>query len=217
MIRKPGNGKLLIPTMAAIALLAAATGFYLSLQQAKQIKTADPGLAGLFWPEPKPLHEFSVIDQNANTFGLNQLYNKWSFIFFGYTHCPDICPITLSVMADAYGDLSTEFTDIQTVFVSVDPDRDTPERLAEYVAYFDKNFIGLGGDLSGINSLTEQIGIAFFYKRESNPKNYLVDHSASIFLIDPKARLVGKLSPPHNKEKIIEHFSRIRDFINAQS
>ena len=201
--------------MIALAVLAAGTGFYISLKQSQQ-ELKKPNIEGLFWPSPKQIQQFESVNQLGQSFGLEQLKNKWSFIFFGYTHCPDICPITMSVMAETYKQLMTEYKDLQIIFVTVDPARDTTEKLASYVAYFNKDFIGLGGSTEMVNSLTRQIGIAYYLNNQEASDNYLVDHSASIFLIDPKARMVGKLSPPHDTEKIINQFKKITQFINAQ-
>lgn len=220
MLRQLSHSKFLIPAMVTLAVLAAATGFYVSLKQSQkeqQVKrTNTPVIEGLFWPNPKQLHDFNTLDQTGTKFGLEQLTGKWSFIFFGYTHCPDVCPITLSVMSDVYQELEPQHNDIQVIFVTVDPDRDTTEELAQYVAYFNKDFIGLGGGKKKIDSLTKQIGIAYYINNEKQNENYLVDHTASIFLIDPKARLIAKLSPPHNTDKIIQQFTDIKIFVDAQ-
>jgi protein SCO1 len=217
MIRQLSNSKFLIPAMMVLAILAAGTGFYISLKQSQQSMQANPGIEGLFWPNPKQINAFSTIDQNGRPFGLEQLSNTWSFLFFGYIHCPDVCPVTMAVMAEAYKELITENMDIQNVFVSVDPERDTTEKLSQYVTYFNADFIGLGGNNEMVNSLTRQIGVAYFLNNEEQTENYLVDHSASIFLIDPKGRMVGKLSQPHQKTKIVEQFTKIKNFIDEQS
>lgn len=201
--------------MIALAVLAAGTGFYISLKQSQQ-ELKNPGIEGLFWPSPKQIQPFEMVDQAGHSFALEDIKSKWSFIFFGYTHCPDICPVTMSVMAETYQRLITEYKDLQIIFVTVDPERDTTEKLATYVSYFNEDFIGLGGNTDQVNSLTRQIGIAYYLNKQEAADNYLVDHSASVFLIDPKARMVGKLSPPHETEKIINQFKTIRTFINAQ-
>ena len=120
----------------------------------------------------------------------------------------------MSVMAEAYKNLPGK-NNVQIIFVSVDPIRDTSDKLAQYVAYFNESFIGLGGSMNQISSLTKQIGVAFFHNIKEDTQNYMVDHSASIFLIDPKARMVGKFSPPHQSEKIQKQFKQIKDFINT--
>jgi len=216
MIKTLSSSKFLIPAMAILAMLATSAGFYISLKKSQQSTQANPGIEGLFWPNPKQMNAFSMLDQNGESFGLTQLRGKWSFIFFGYTQCPDVCPITMAVMADVYKQLALEDNNVQVIFTSVDPDRDTTEILFSYVSYFNEHFIGLGGSTDMVDSLTKQIGIAYYLNKEDNADNYLVDHSASIFLFDPKARMVGKLSPPHQKDIIINQFKSIQQFIDAQ-
>jgi len=203
--------------MSILAILATSAGFYISLKQAQQSQQAVSTIEGLFWPNPKQLNTFSVIDHDGNDFGLNQMNGKWSFIFFGYSHCPDVCPVTMSVMNDSYKGLVNENDNLQVIFASVDPERDTTDKLSQYVSYFNPDFIGLGGNNKMINSLTGQIGVAYYLNNESQTDDYLVDHSASIFLIDPLGRMVGKFSPPHEKNNIIQQFTKIKNFINEQS
>lgn len=205
--------------MVILAVLAAVLGFYVSLKQSQQQQSGasiTSDIEGLFWPNPKQIHDFDTLDHTGTKFGVEQIKEKWSFIFFGYTHCPDVCPITLSVMADVYQKLLNNHKDIQIIFVSVDPERDTTEKLAQYVAYFNEAFIGLGGDTEKVNSLTKQIGVAYYINKRGQEETYLVDHTASIFLIDPKARLIGKVSAPHESNKIIQQFTDIRTFVDAQ-
>lgn len=220
MLRQLSNSKFLIPAMVTLAVLAAGTGFYVSLKQSQKEQEAELSTAnnieGLFWPNPKQIHDFTTLDHTNTNFGYEELAGKWSFIFFGYTHCPDVCPITMSVMTDVYTKLGMPVNDIQVIFVSVDPNRDTTEKLAQYVTYFHEDFIGLGGNKENVDSLTNQIGVAYYVNNEEQKENYLVDHTASIFLFDPKARLIGKLSAPHESDKIIQHFTDIKTFVDAQ-
>ncbi len=216
MIKQLSSSKFLIPLMIIIALLATGAGFYISLKQSQQNNQV-PAIAGFYWPNTKQLHAFNSLDQNNQAFGLEQMQGKWSFVFFGYTHCPDICPVTMSVMADAYKTLAPTNDDLQIVFVTVDPERDTTEKLADYVAYFNDRFIGLGGTAEMVESLTKQLGIAYYLNKEDSSTNYMVDHSASIFIFDPKARMVAKLAPPHQASQITDEFTTIKTFINAQN
>jgi len=221
MLKQLSNSKFLIPAMVILAILAAGSGFYISLKQSQKpsqnISTSSHNIEGLFWPNPKQINDFATLDQTGTSFDLDNIKGKWSFIFFGYTHCPDICPITMSVMNEAYKKLSVEHDNLQVIFVSVDPDRDTTEKLAQYVSYFNTDFIGLGGNTEMVDSLTKQIGVAYYLNKEEQAEGYLVDHSASVFLFDPKARLIGKLSAPHESNKIIKQFTTIKEFINAQN
>ena len=218
MISQFSQSKFLIPAMVLIAVMAGATGFFISVKQAeKERLESQVQIPGLFWPNPRQIGEFETVDHRQASFGLPQLQGKWSFVFFGYTNCPDICPITLSMMANIYPELSEKVDNVQVLFVSVDPERDSTETLAQYVNYFDPNFIGLGGSESQISSMTRQLGVAYFIDKEEDNENYLVDHSASLYLISPEASMVGKLSPPLQPDSIKQQFYKIKEFIDAQS
>ena len=113
MLKKLSHSNFMIPSMVVLAILATSAGFYISLKQS-QTKLEQNNIAeGLFWPNPKQLLEFNTTDNNGELFGLKQIEEKWSFIFFGYTNCPDICPITMSVMADTYKRIKNQYHDKQ--------------------------------------------------------------------------------------------------------
>ena len=195
--------------------LGAGVGIYTARHQ--QVATT-VNINGLLWPDPKQISTFTTVDDEGELFGLQQVQGKWSFVFFGFTNCPDICPITLSVLNQVVTDIeeSAAAQDIQVVFVSIDPERDTQQQLSDYVGYFNKDFIGLGGSQEQIQSLTNQIGVMYFRGETSETGDYLMDHSASVFLIDPKGRLVGIFSAPHAANDIAARFSQIREFIERQ-
>jgi len=194
--------------------LAMGVGFYYAgYYQAK----ARPDVEGLLWPNPKQLRAFATVDQDSNVFGLDRLQGKWSFLFFGYTHCPDVCPLTLAVLNEFLNQVKGEYQDIQVLFITVDPQRDNSQRLKEYVNYFNPGFIGLGGNINQIESLTSQLGVVFLYGEKSGDGNYIVDHSASIFLTDPKGRVVAVFTSPHQVDSIKGRYKIIRDFIEQQS
>ncbi len=119
-------------------------------------------LEGVLRPDFKVLQPFKLTDHNNTVFDENRLQNKWNFVFFGYTSCPDVCPTTLFVLNSIHKLLSDETgnapDDIQVVFISVDPARDTPEKLAEYVTYFNKDFISATADKTEIDNLAKQFG-----------------------------------------------------------
>ncbi len=173
-------------------------------------------IEGMLWPNPKQLRDFATIDHAGNIFGLDQLRGKWSFLFFGYTHCPDVCPLTLSVLNQVHeqlqnGDVKDNF---QMVFVSVDPERDQAPQLTEYVSYYNQEFIGLSGTPAQVQSLAGQIGVMYMVSEKPSAGDYLIDHSASVFLTDPKGRFIAIFSAPHKAESILSRFNRIKSFIN---
>jgi len=139
------------------------------------------------------------------------LQGVWSFLFFGYTHCPDVCPTTLSVLNSVAQKLGSDARDVRFVFISVDPERDTPETLARFVSYFNGDFIGVTGEPGAIERLTKQLGVLYMRVASSdNPGSYLMDHTASVFLVDPDGRYHAVFSPPITAEKIVTDFARIR-------
>jgi len=184
------------------------------------ISQAQPLPPGLLWPNPKQITPFQLIGQNAKTFDLENLKGHWSMIFFGYTHCPDICPTTMTLMNSIVSELSEEKQPTpRVIFVTVDPERDTQEHLADYVTYFNPAFLGLTGSEENIASLTKQIGILSMKIPDENStegSEYLMDHSASILLIGPEARLIGIFSAPHSKADIKHRYLAMRNFIDNQ-
>ena len=196
-------------------VLGAALGIFTS-RYYHSGEPAKPDIEGLLWPNPRDVEPFKVLDQDGKPFGLEDLSGKWSFLFFGYTHCPDICPVTLAVLARVYSRLEEQklADNIQVIFVSVDPERDTPDVIKSYVNYFNKNFIGLTGNEQQINSLAGQIGIVHARGENTAPGEYPVDHTASVFLISPDDKLLGIFSAPQTVDNIIFRFKAITDFIN---
>src|SRR5437764_11967587 len=112
------------------------------------------------FPAPKPLAAFAFTDQENRVFDLSRLKGKWSFLFFGYTHCPDICPTTLATLARARENIAKSAAgakDVQFVFISVDPNRDNASKLEQYVAYFHATFLGATGGAAQVCTLTCQL------------------------------------------------------------
>ena len=206
MIRQSVKMGLLV---SGLVVLAAVIGVLVAMHQQQE---AEPAIPGLLWPEPKTLAPFTTVDHENNPFTLDDLRGKWSLLFFGFTHCPDICPVTLAVMDKAHGQLD-QARDVQFALVTVDPDRDTSERLEQYLTSFNPEFIGLGGSAEQIAGLTGQIGLPYFLDKTQDEENYLVDHGASLFMIDPLGRLVGIFSAPHDALDVTDRFNRIREFI----
>lgn len=179
----------------------------------------NPHIDGLLWPDPPVIPALNLVRDDGTAFHLADLRGKWSLLFFGFTHCPDVCPTTLSILAQvhtalqkvpAYGKQG------QVVFVSVDPQRDTPAQLANYVHYFHKDFIGVTADEADLKPLTRALGVLFMKVAQGGPQ-YSVDHSAGVFFIDPAGRLVSVLTPPHTAELLIARFNAVSRFIAGKS
>jgi len=153
--------------------------------------------AGTSLPKPRPIGEFSLVNQDGGPFVRATLEDRWSLVFTGFTHCPDLCPTTLAFLASLRSRVPGD--GLQVVFVTVDPQRDTPERIAEYLAHFDAGFVGATGTDEEIERFTRALGLA----QVRNPGvggEYTVDHSTALVLIDPKARVAGYFQPPHDAD-----------------
>ena len=161
--------------------------------------------------EPRSLPPFTLADQAGQPFGQDQLRGHWTFVFFGFVNCPDICPTTLATLAAArkmLADLPAGERPA-VAFVSVDPGRDTPALLGQYVAHFDPTFVGATGTREAIDALTHSLGVAVIIGPASADGNYAVDHSAAIFLVDPAARVVALFGAPHEAGAIARDYRRV--------
>ncbi len=173
---------------------------------------------GLLWPDPKVVQPFALRDQRGEPFTLEQLKGRWSFLFFGYTNGPDVCPTTLSMLDEVARELGKEPVpnrDVQFVFVSVDPVRDTPDVLAEYLGTFNPDFIGVTGTDGMLASLTGQFGIYVERDMPDGDGNYAVNHGSAILLIDPAGRLLGVFQSPRGPLDIAERFRQMRRFVTG--
>ena len=221
----------MVPRKALISLtLVAALGVIVVLGVLAGRTFRDPAraisIAGMTVLEPAtPLPEFRLHDQNNQVFDRTRLQGAWSFVFFGYTHCPDICPTTLVVMRDVQKIAGGKERGIQYVFVSVDPDRDKAATLKSYLPYFHPEFIGATGGQGELMRLTRAIG-AYYESGEAQNgnsatapgvaapppalKSYEVHHSAAIFLIDPEARLRALFAGPHDAARLAQGLQRLK-------
>lgn len=139
---------------------------------------------------PIPAPDFSLTQANGETFTLSAQKEKVVLLFFGYTYCPDVCPTTLADLAQVMKRLGRQSERVRVVFISVDPQRDTPERAQSYAAAFDPSFIGLSGTEADLQPVWNAYGVYRLVRdSESRGSDYLVDHSARVYLIDGKGNL----------------------------
>lgn len=163
-------------------------------------------------PQPAPLPQFSLVDHSGAPFAMESFRGQWSLIFFGFTHCPDICPATLQQLAIARSRVlaegETEFPNI--LLISVDPERDTPEIMAEYVGHFGPGITGVTGSLDELRNLTSALGIYFEKTGEENG-SYSVDHAAVVLVINRSAEFHALFSAPHDVEHFVSDIPLIMD------
>jgi protein SCO1 len=167
--------------------------------------------SGTILAPARPLADFSLIDNQGRSFGSANLRGHWSLMFFGYTDCPDYCPTTLTTLAVLEKQLRAAKTVAppQVIFVSVDAKRDTPAQLNQFVPNFDPEFIGLtAASQPAIEALAKTWGIAVNIQYGANG-NYIVDHSAEIFVIDPAGNVAAILTGPFTVDALQNDYRRI--------
>ena len=132
---------------------------------------------------------FTLTDQNGSEVSLSDFKDKIVLLFFGYTHCPDICPITLSVMNNVVDELGDKGDQVQVVFVSIDPERDTVEKLKSYIPYYNESFIGLTGTPQEIDKVADDYNIFYSKEEVDSVSGYLMGHNSSVLLITPEGEI----------------------------
>ena len=173
-----------------------------------------PKVHGIMLSTPRVIHPFSLTQDNGKPFTQNQLKGHWSLLFFGFTHCPKICPTTMAALNKMYKNLQKSLPKAklpQVIMVSVDPERDTLARMHSYVKTFNANFIGLRGDEKSIKSLQRDLHvIAQKIKMPTQHGNhYEIGHSASVMIIDSAAKLRGFLSYPQKAQALVADYKVI--------
>lgn len=168
---------------------------------------------GLFVYEvPRRFSGFTLTDQHNQPFTQDWFKGKWSLLFFGYTFCPDICPITMASIRQFEEMLaavdSNAAAAVQVAMISVDPDRDTLEKLGQYVAYFGEDYVGATGPYIDVFNLARQLNIAFGYVPQDDG-DYLVNHSGEIVLINPEGHFHGFFKMPHDPDKMALTFRSV--------
>lgn len=198
-----------------IAALAVGLGFWVGFQMMRPPATENVELqAGTALPQPRPLAPFELIDDSGNAFTLADLEGRWSFLAFGYTLCPDICPTTLATLNAIEQELKKRSAPAarEFVFVSIDPERDSPQRLKEFLAFFNPQFRGVTAPEERLRPFTRQLGIPYArVEGQSTALGYLMDHSGAILLVDPKGQLAAIFSLPHDPRKMAADFLALSD------
>jgi protein SCO1/2 len=193
-----------------VAIVAIAAGMLLSRAVFQHAVPAALAAGTLFDP-PRALPQGSFTDQDGAAFTPDRLRGHWSLLFFGFTSCPDVCPTTLAMLAQVRKALTDlpESQRPQVVLVSVDSRRDTPERLAAYVRYFDPAFLGItAADQHTVEEFARRMGVVVAITPLADG-NYTVDHSASVFLVGPEGTLRALFSPPHSAQLIAGDYRHI--------
>ncbi|RYE06050.1 MAG: SCO family protein [Rickettsiaceae bacterium] len=200
------NQKLLVRTIFVVAILIAVMSIFViftleskrSLSQAKETDNSTVQVGG----------DFELIDQDGNIYGSKNLKGKLSLIYFGFTYCPDICPDSLHKLVNVMQILDKYQIDVVPVFITIDPKRDDPKVLKEYLAHFNNKFIGLTGTTEQIKKVAELFKV--YYARANNDlsSNYMLDHSSFVYLMNKDGRYLKHFSTSSTVQEIVE-FVRI--------
>jgi len=205
------NRGIYITVAACLGFMALILALFLSRFYTPRELTIDEykALGAYLIDPPRQLAEFNLVDDKGEIFLPEQFNNKWNILFFGFTYCPDICPLTMKQMSDVKEMLGEDAQKIRVFLVSVDPDRDKPENLRVYLDNFSSNFRGLTGEIDQIYKFSTQVNAPFFPVVNNPEPNYTVDHSGSLVLIDPDAKYAGFFRAPHDTSKITKALASI--------
>jgi len=151
---------------------------------------------------PRDVAAFELTDQHGRPFTAADLRGRWTVLFVGFTHCPDICPTTLGLLASVDNRLPEARRPLQFVFVSADPERDTPARLRDYVGLFNADWTALTGPFDQLDRLLDSLQLAYVKVPVGNG-DYTIDHSTALVLIDPQARMAGFYPAPHEPAELL--------------
>ena len=203
------HGRSLNILLAAVAAFAIGIIFY-SYQNSQSNSSIAAKLqkATSLHSNPRELPIFSLTSHSNTDFSNQDLIGSWNMVFFGFTHCPDVCPLTLSTLDQVANELASFKNIPRSIFISVDPKRDQPEKLKQYVEHFNHDMVGLTGEKQQIDKLTQSIG-AIYAIADNSSENYLVDHSAHIFVTAPNGKMVALFSTPHDAKTIANDFKLI--------
>jgi protein SCO1/2 len=191
-------------SVAAVAVAAAFAGVYVARLVNQPVV---PSLeSGTSLPRPKPLADFSLVDTRGAPTSPATLRGHPTLVFFGFTHCPDVCPTTLALLASVQKQVA--IPGLKVALISVDPERDTPEQLGRYISSFGGDLIGLTGPAPEISKSTKSFGVAA--ARVDLPGGgYTMDHSATVFALDSNARIVAVFTPPFDAAALARDVARL--------
>ena len=196
------TGRVSATWLILIAALAAGTGLWFGARM--HAVAPPPQLENtVLYPSPRTLPEFQLTRSDGQPFTLDDWKGHWTVVFFGFTNCPDICPTTLATFKQTRALLNERGLQdkVRFDFISVDPERDTPEQLARYVSFVSADIVAATGSDEELTRLTRALGVVYI-REKSTDGHYTVDHSAGSVLIDPQGRQVGLIRAPLDAAKL---------------
>ncbi len=201
MIAHRSSGRVSANILILVAAFAAAAGLWLGSRLLPTSAT-DDFAALVRYPAPRALPPFELVRSDGKPLTLADWNGRWTVAFFGYTNCPDVCPMTLTTFKQVWKRLDDATRErLRFDFISVDPARDTPEQLARYVGFFDPSFVGATGSDEQLTKLTRALGL-LYARGEPENGTYAVDHGASAVVIGPDGHQIGLFRPPFDAAQI---------------
>jgi len=162
----------------------------------------------IMFQNPRIIEEFSLLSHTGAPFTLDDLKGRWTLVYFGFTHCPDICPTTLAKLSQVVKVLDSDIAEqTQVLMVSVDPARDSVDKLAEYVPHFHSDFVGVTGPFVDIMKLSRNVNVAF--NKVMLEDDYTIDHTGNLVLINPHGHYHGFFKPPFELARLKTTFSSV--------
>jgi protein SCO1 len=197
----PGRFVLVAALFAGLVILGAGAFLALSLHEKPRGAAGTLLASAIGGP-------FRLVDQNGKTVTDADLKGKWSLIYFGYTHCPDACPTALNDISIALDDLGSQRNEVRPVFITVDPERDTPEVLKSYVTAFDAPILALSGTPEQIAQAAKDYRV-YYAKHPEAGGDYSMDHSSVIYVMDPQGRFTASFTQENSPEEIAERLKKL--------
>lgn len=164
---------------------------------------------GTLLKTPRTIEAFTLKDSSGAVFDNARLAGHWSMVFAGFTYCPDVCPSTLQMLKGLKTRLDAANTPVQVVFLSVDPQRDTPAVLERYVHYFSPDFVGVTGSDDELEKLARSLSLVYAKVPGETPESYTMDHSAALVLINPQGQVSAYFLPPHRVDQLAADLQRV--------
>ncbi|WP_434678717.1 SCO family protein [Pseudomonas sp. R1-18] len=197
--------------VAIVALIVGLTVQRVLLNKGSGDQTAMIDAGIILLPKSRTLPDLNMTNQDGAPVAVDELKGQWTLLFFGYTFCPDICPTTLAQIRQVRSELSAQdAARLRVVLVSVDPNRDTPQRLKEYLGFFDKQYVGLTAPVADIQKLANAVSVPFIPADTSKP-NYTVDHSGNLAVLGPDGTQRGFIRAPLNGQKLVAQLPELLD------
>ena len=206
----PKRKKLIGLGLAAVLLVS---GVLLALANVDR-RPIPEALRTVLVKKPVTLDAVTLIDHHGSAITTDWFTGHWTFVFFGFTHCHDICPATLAQMAAIDKHIVKDYPaapEVRYLFIGVDPQRDSQEQLKNFVSGFGSNFFGATGDLSRIGALERQFSVFHRTKSANSSGDYQVNHSAEMFVVDPAGRIFARFVPPVDPSVAARQFALLAD------